>query len=124
MEPNILASGAVCTILLIMAYFCIAWYISEYGKKQALQYQEYEHLYSRITYVIDEYDITEQTYDYLIILLDRLKGLKYKNKEMTDVLYNKFKLKYNEIHQRRMDLNVSELKKKLNTIEYNRVKNK
>ena len=106
MEPNILASGAVCTILLIMAYFCIAWYISEYGKNQARQYQEYEHLYSRITYVIDEYDITEQTYDYLMKLLERLGQMKYKDKEKTSVLTVKFFVKYSEIRLKRLNENV------------------
>ena len=87
-----------------MAYFCIAWYIAEYGKKQAKRYQEYELLYDRITFIIQEYDITEQTYDYLMKLLERLGQMKYKDKEKTSVLTIKFLTKYKEIREKRLEI--------------------
>ena len=81
-------------ILFIMFLFCAAFLIAEYGKKQTVQYDEYDKKYQTIAKVIRNYEVCEVNYIWIEKLFDNLSQCKYKNDEMTQVLYNEFRDRY------------------------------
>ena len=98
---TILHSGwgiTIILILLFMAALIIAAFIFvEWGVDLSKQAAEYEKKYNRIDKLIFEASINEQNYDWLNKLIDHLRELPYKNSEMTEILDQKFRIKFSDI---------------------------
>ena len=96
------------TTLLLIAGFILflilaAYLIAKYGNLQGKLAHEYEVLYGKIDWILTKSNMTvcDSTYDWICMLFDSLKSLKYKNPEMTEVLENKFRLKFADIIRKR-----------------------
>lgn len=97
------------TITLIVIFiFCIiiaAWFVAEYGAEQTKAANEYAKKYAIIENIITKSYICEGNFDWIEKMFDNLLECKYKNPEMTEVLYNKFREKYEDIAKKRVNEN-------------------
>lgn len=96
MEPTI-GVTLICILLFIMTIVVFAWVIWEWGKYNAREHNEYERKYARIQKLINECQVCQKNYDWILLLLQHLGKLKYKNKEKTSVLTIEFFRKYKEL---------------------------
>lgn len=102
METRIILEGIFWFSILLMAIGIIFWLVLEWGKKQLALENEYEKKYEMINRIIDSYEVCELNYDGIMLLLENLGQLKWKNHEKTVVLSNKFWLKYSDIRMKRI----------------------
>jgi uncharacterized membrane protein len=96
------------TLTFVLLFFLVLSGIFIYliwrGKRNTRNAQiekSYEAKYKKIDKVIENYSVCDQNYDYINVLLDHLSELKYRNKEKTIVLRDKFNVKYEGIKQER-----------------------
>ena len=82
-------------VLVTGAYF-IVWY----GKEQTRLYNEYMRYYEKIQRVMT-YEVCEQNYQWLCRLFYQLDNCKYKSPEMSEVLCNEFRIKFESIIEKR-----------------------
>lgn len=82
--------------------YVIAKLLVWYGKLQAKLAREYELKYSIVEMIIDTHSVCDQNFDWIEKMFDNLLECKYKNPEMTEVLYNKFREKYEDIAKKRV----------------------
>jgi hypothetical protein len=115
-------------IFFLMAMVVIFWYIFKYGKEQLAREKEYDRLYFSIQNDIDILDLTLENYISILEKIICLKRLKWRNKEKTDVLENKFLRKFttrdrdiyeHSLTEKELDmwLRKQALRRKLNRIE-------
>ena len=98
---TILHSNWLTTIILFLMFMAAlviaAWIIVEWGVDLSKQAAEYEKKYNRIDKLIYDASINEQNFNWFCKLIDHLRGLPYKNPEMTEILDQKFRIKFSEI---------------------------
>ncbi len=100
METTFLTT-LICFLLFIAALFVCGWIICEVGKRNAERAKEYETKYKRTEDIIDNYEVCDANYDWLMSLLEHLGQLDYKDKERTEVLTMRFFRKYETIAKER-----------------------
>lgn len=83
-------TALILFLFFLAALFVIAWIIVETGKRNAESAKEYDAKYLRIESIIDNYQVCEANYDWIMSLLKHLGQLPYKDKERTSVLTTKF----------------------------------
>lgn len=96
-----------CAVLFVLAYFVVKfsiWY-SDLQKARNKERDKYETSYKFLQMIIRDYKVTDQSYDWICKWFDEMLELKYKNPEMTEVLYNKFREKYEDIAKKRVNEN-------------------
>jgi len=82
-----------CFMLLVL--LCIGyWYVDKWHARILCQAKEYERKYNTIANCIDCMPVNSQNYDTILRMLASLGQLKYKNKEKTVVLTNKFWIRF------------------------------
>ena len=95
----------VLIVLVFGGSYAIAKLLVWYGKREARLAREYEIKYLMIESIIENNKVCEQNYDWINKIFDNLSKCKYKNPEMTEVLYNKFREKYEDIAKKRVNEN-------------------
>ena len=89
------------TVVAILVLFGLliagAYLVAKIGHRNAMMAKEYEKKYLMIKDIVYDSYVCEQNYEWIMKLLVNLGQLKYKNREMTEVLYDEFVKKYAEI---------------------------
>ena len=94
-------SITVCLIVLLFAIIIGgAYFIAWYGKEQTRLYNEYMRYYEKIQRVMT-YEVCEQNYQWLCRIFYQLDNCKYKSPEMSEVLCNEFRIKFESIIEKR-----------------------
>ena len=76
--------------LFISALIIAAWIIVEIGKCNTENYNDYELQYEKIKNLINDCDINEITFKYILKRLKLLSQMKHKNSEKTTILTVEF----------------------------------
>jgi len=92
-EPNSIKSFGYLFVIFLMLIFIFGYYLAEYGKRQARKAEPYNRLYTEIQVALYR-EVSEKNYYNIKVMMARLEGLDYKNKEATDVLNNQYMIKY------------------------------
>lgn len=94
-------SSLTVGLLVGMTLACLIWYLYEIGKQNAekarKEEQQFGNLYFYIQMIINDWEVNEKTYYYILKLFVRLRNESYKNPEMMDVLERQFLSKYKVI---------------------------
>ena len=80
-----------------MVMFIIYWLLAEWGKRCLKQFQEYELYYDSLKLSIDNFVITKENYDKLIIRFERLGDMKGGSKERNEVLFREFAERFESV---------------------------
>lgn len=80
--------------LIIVGLICAAWFLVEYGKNQIRICNEYDGLYKKIQSYIYTCQISSESYEFINDEINKLKSLKWKDRERTSVLCIAFNRKY------------------------------
>jgi hypothetical protein len=103
MTTHTIYSALIWLAFGICAIICAAFWIVEYGKKQLKREREYENAYYYLGHLINNLDINKSHYDLISDGLEKLKSLKWKNKEKTEMLILNFRKKYTKEWLRSID---------------------
>jgi len=90
----------VIFVILLAAIFIVValYYFGKRGvKKIDPEEKRYEDLYQRVQFLLTLYGVCENNYWYILSKIDQLEALPYKNTEMTEILSNTFKEKYQSV---------------------------
>ena len=85
---------------LIVFLIAAAYLIAKIGARNARLHDEYMRYYEKIQRVMT-YEVCEQNYQWLCRLFYQLDNCKYKNPEMSEVLCNEFRIKFELIIEKR-----------------------
>ena len=97
---NLWTTFLVIFVILLAAIFIIValYYFGKRGvKKIDPEEKRYEELYQRIQFLLTLYGVCENNYWYILKNIDYLKALPHKNAEQTEVLNNRFLIKYSSV---------------------------
>jgi len=87
----------IISAFLILFFSLLIWMWKEYRKKKSDQRREYEIKYKRISHIIEISEINHQNYVWIFSLLRHLRQLQYRNHEKTEVLLNKFLIRFQTV---------------------------
>jgi hypothetical protein len=87
---------------LLAFLFVMVWVICEIGKRNAIRAKEYDDKYDQVEKFIETMRPDAQHYDFIMNELIELSALKWKNKEKTVVLTNKFFIRFGQERLRRV----------------------
>lgn len=83
-------TGLFWFMILIIILCIVAYYIVYYGNRQLKRELEYEEFYKKIACNIETWPVGSIYYNLIIRQLEKLGQMKFKNKEKTIVLTNRF----------------------------------
>ena len=97
LEAQTLVSGVIILVLFIMFIFVMSWWVICFGKRNLKQEIEYESLYRTIDFMINDMDVTQDSFLKIDLYYQQLKALPWKDAEKTHVIASKFYQKYAQI---------------------------
>ena len=101
-EPGTILTCIIGFIFILGAVAYFLWVIFEWGKKQMALEDEYNALHKEINSLLDDPAVTSKSYDYIEAKITKLGQLKWKNREQTIQISQKFWLKFTQERLKRI----------------------
>lgn len=108
---NLIISILIIALVVAMGMFLITWYYQEWSKKQYLSERAYNKQYVTIQIYIRDWPVNARSYSAIFAELKRLGNMRYKNKEKTRVLTERFLREYTEESDNEFDVSQIDFKK-------------
>ena len=86
-----------CILFFCLFLFLAAWVVVEIGKRNMKRAKDYEVFYKKVWNIVHNWELNDCTYRIGKQSIDRLRDMKYKNPEQTDVLEIEFLTRFKPI---------------------------